>query len=58
MIWFRDYKKPDGKPENTFGFDNAPVDKDMARLVIKETHEAYKALKGGKRANDHELSLH
>lgn len=20
-IWFRDYKKPDGKPENAFGFD-------------------------------------
>ena len=57
MVWFRDYKKPDGKPENAFGFDNTPVDKEMARLVIKETHDAYKALKDGQRVNDMDLSL-
>ena len=57
MVWFRDYKKPDGKPENAFGFDNTPVDKDMARLVINETHDAYKALKDGQRVNDRDLCL-
>ena len=57
MVWFRDYKKPDGKPENAFGFDSTPIDKEMARLVINETHDAYKALKDGQRVNDMDLSL-
>lgn len=25
--WFRDYKIPDGKPANKFGFDNKAADK-------------------------------
>ena len=57
MVWFRDYKKPDGKPGNAFGFDNTPVDKDLARMVINETHDAYKALRDGRRLNDKDLSL-
>ncbi len=40
-----------------FGFDNKPVDKDMASLIINETHDAYKALKDGQRVNEQELSM-
>ena len=51
------YKLPDGKPENSFGFDEKPVDRELARQVISETHDAYKALKSGQRLNDAGLSL-
>jgi len=27
LEWFRDYKIPDGKPANRFGFDDKPADK-------------------------------
>ena len=26
-VWFRDYKTPDGKPQNKFGFDDKCLDK-------------------------------
>jgi inorganic pyrophosphatase len=42
-VWFRDYKTPDGKPQNKFG--------------LEETHDFYNNLKSGKRVNDEELSL-
>ena len=57
MQWFKTYKLPDGKPENSFGFDEKPVDRELARQVISETHDAYKALKSGQRLNGAELSL-
>ena len=57
MQWFKTYKLPDGKPENSFGFDEKPVDRELARQVINETHDAYKALMSGQRPNDMELSL-
>jgi inorganic pyrophosphatase len=57
MEWFRDYKIPDGKPANAFGFDNKCMDKDFCLQVIDETHQAYVRLKSGKRANSEELSL-
>jgi len=57
MEWFRDYKTPDGKPQNAFGYDNKCMDKAFALKVIEETHGFYNALKSGKRANDEELSL-
>ena len=56
-VWFRDYKTPDGKPQNKFGLDDKCMDKAYTMGVIEETHEFYKALKSGKRANDEELSL-
>jgi hypothetical protein len=31
--WFRDYKIPDGKPANAFGYDNKCMDKDFALKV-------------------------
>ena len=57
LVWFRDYKTPDGKPQNAFGFDNKCMDAAFAQGVISETHGFYTALKSGKRANDEELSL-
>jgi len=57
LIWFRDYKMPDGKPANRFGYDNKCLDKDFAMDVIKETNEFYTKLKSGARANTEELAL-
>jgi inorganic pyrophosphatase len=56
-VWFRDYKKPDGKPENKFGFDDQYQNKEYTLDVIKETHELYNKLKSGKRENSEGLSL-
>jgi hypothetical protein len=32
-VWFRDYKMPDGKPQNAFGYDNKCLDKDFTMKV-------------------------
>jgi inorganic pyrophosphatase len=56
-VWFRDYKTPDGKPQNAFGYDNKCLDKKFTLGVLAETHGFYNALRSGKRANDKELSL-
>mmetsp|Transcript_2378 Transcript_2378/g.7984 ORF Transcript_2378/g.7984 Transcript_2378/m.7984 type:complete len:320 (-) Transcript_2378:69-1028(-) len=57
LIWFRDYKMPDGKPQNKFGYNNKCLDRDFALKVIDETHEFYNNLKSGARENTEELSL-
>lgn len=57
LVWFRDYKMPDGKPANEFGFNNECKDKAYTMQVIAETHEFYNKLMSGERANDEELSL-
>lgn len=57
MVWFRDYKIPDGKPANAYGYDAKPMNSEFAKLVIGETHELYKDLKEGKRNNHGELAL-
>ncbi|EIE26764.1 inorganic pyrophosphatase, partial [Coccomyxa subellipsoidea C-169] len=57
MMWFRDYKIPDGKPPNAFGFDSKPVNESYAQAVVEETHQAYSQLHSGARPNDGELSL-
>ncbi|PRW33953.1 inorganic pyrophosphatase isoform A [Chlorella sorokiniana] len=57
LEWFRDYKIPDGKPANAFGFDNKCMNKAFAMDVIEETHGFYNRLRSGKRANTEELSL-
>ena len=57
MVWFRDYKIPDGKPANEYGYDAKPMNSEFAKLVIGETHELYKDLKEGKRNNHGELAL-
>jgi len=55
--WFRDYKIPDGKPANQFGYDNKCLNKEFAMKVIEETHGFYNKLRSGARANTEELSL-
>ena len=57
MVWFRDYKIPDGKPANEYGYDAKPMNSEFAKMVIGETHELYKDLKEGKRNNNGELAL-
>eukprot|EP00199_Chlamydomonas_sp_CCMP681_P006806 CAMPEP_0119105422 /NCGR_PEP_ID=MMETSP1180-20130426/3377_1 /TAXON_ID=3052 ORGANISM="Chlamydomonas cf sp, Strain CCMP681" /NCGR_SAMPLE_ID=MMETSP1180 /ASSEMBLY_ACC=CAM_ASM_000741 /LENGTH=278 /DNA_ID=CAMNT_0007090463 /DNA_START=44 /DNA_END=880 /DNA_ORIENTATION=+ len=57
LTWFRDYKIPDGKGANKFGYDNKCLDKAFTMNVIKETHEAYVHLKSGARKNSEDLSL-
>ena len=32
-VWFQDYKIPDGKPANRFGFDNQPQNKEFTLNV-------------------------
>lgn len=57
MVWFRDYKIPDGKPPNAFGFDSKPVNESYAKSIVAETHEAYCQLHSGARENNGDLSL-
>ncbi|EFN57176.1 hypothetical protein CHLNCDRAFT_56094 [Chlorella variabilis] len=57
LVWFRDYKMPDGKPANKFGYDNKCMNKEFAMEVIEETHSFYNRLRSGARANTKELSL-
>ncbi|CAG9463118.1 unnamed protein product [Pedinophyceae sp. YPF-701] len=57
MVWFRDYKMPDGKPANEYGYDAKPMNKEFTLGVIEETHKFYNALKGGSRENDEDLAL-
>ncbi|PNH00282.1 Soluble inorganic pyrophosphatase 1, chloroplastic [Tetrabaena socialis] len=40
--WFRDYKVPDGKPRNAYGFQGKAQDAATAKHVIKQAHELYK----------------
>lgn len=46
--WFRDYKTPDGKPQNKFGYDDKAMNKEFTLGVIKETSEFYQNLLNGK----------
>lgn len=57
MVWFRDYKMPDGKPENGYGYDSKCMNKEFTMQVLTETHQFYNALKEGVRQNTEELSL-
>lgn len=56
-VWFRDYKTPDGKPQNKFGLDDKCMDKAYTMGVIEETAEFYNKLMSGERENDQGLSL-
>ena len=57
MEWFRDYKMPDGKPANAYGYDNQCLNAEFTKGVIEECNGFYAALKSGDRKNDVELSL-
>lgn len=56
-VWFKDYKTPDGKPENKFGFNDQYKNREYTLEIIQETHEAYNKLKSGKRENTEGLAL-
>lgn len=47
MTWFRDYKIPDGKLPNSYGFDAKPLDAAFALQVISETSTFYQQLRAG-----------
>merc|ERR1711968_344457 len=57
LEWFRDYKIPDGKPANAFGYDNKCMSAAFAMDVVDETNEFYNKLKSGERGNTEELAL-
>ena len=56
LEWFRDYKVPDGKPLNAFGYDNKELNKAFANEVVEETHGFWLKLKNGSRPNTDGLS--
>ena len=53
----RDYKMPDGKPANMFGYDNQPQNRGSAQKVIEETHDFYRELMSGQLQNIGGLAL-
>ncbi|OWF55923.1 Inorganic pyrophosphatase [Mizuhopecten yessoensis] len=44
--WFKIYKMPDGKPENTFAFDGEAKNKEYALKVVEECSKQWKDLIG------------
>ena len=47
--WLKNYKIPDGKPENVFAFEGEYKNKAFALQIIQETRQAWKDLiVGGK----------
>lgn len=45
--FLRDYKVPDGKPQNKFAFDDKPQNKEFALKVLEETHHDWQKLVNG-----------
>jgi len=45
--WFRIYKIPAGKPENTFAFNGEAKSRDFALQILQETHEQWLHLTAG-----------
>lgn len=48
LDWFRMYKTAEGKGENSFALGGGVLDADLARHVIAETHEQWKAKYGNR----------
>lgn len=57
MVWFRDYKMPDGKPQNAYGYDNKCMNAEFTEEVIGEAHGYWSKLKSGETKNTKELAL-
>jgi inorganic pyrophosphatase len=57
MIWFRDYKTPDGKPQNGYGYESKCMNAEFTEGVITETHGLWSKLKKGETKNEGELAL-
>ena len=54
-VWFRDYKLPDGKPENKFVNDGKFYSKSAALEVVKEQHSLWARLVQEKPPADAEM---
>jgi inorganic pyrophosphatase len=48
--WFKYYKVPDGKPVNSFAFDEKAKDADFAATIVEETHTHWKNKENMKKA--------
>lgn len=46
--WFKNYKTTDGKPVNSYAFDEQVKDKAYAEGIIQETHQSWKDLLDGR----------
>lgn len=46
--WFKNYKTADGKPQNTFAFEERILDQQYATRVVQETNKAWKDLLSGR----------
>jgi hypothetical protein len=55
--FFRDYKVPDGKPQNKFAFGAKPKDKYFAVDVIQESHQHWRSLFSGFVSHQHNINL-
>ncbi|KAG7452289.1 pyrophosphatase-domain-containing protein [Guyanagaster necrorhizus] len=58
--WFRIYKIPDGKPENTFAFSGEAKNKKYATEIVHECHEAWRRLITGEspaKTSTYDLSI-
>jgi inorganic pyrophosphatase len=53
--WFRMYKTADGKPENSFAFDEQLMPRALGEELVMETHDSWKALREGSVANKKNL---
>ena len=47
MTWFRDYKIPDGKAANAYGYEARALDAAFAKNVVAETSAFYQRLRAG-----------
>lgn len=55
--WFKIYKIPDGKPENSFAFNGDCKDQSYANSIVAETHDAWKKLIKG-HVEKHNIDLY
>ena len=55
--WFRVYKTYDGKPENSFGYNDQCLGVEKTIEIIEENHQAWKDLCAGKVENKDGLWL-
>ncbi len=52
-----DAQTPDGKPQNSYGFNDECLNREFTLGVISETHEFYTKLVSGERENTEGLAL-
>ena len=48
---------PDGKPQNSYGYNDECLNKEFTIGVIEETHGFWNKLRSGERKNSEELAL-